>query len=192
METQGMLNNPSHPGEEEQGWGYHAPWFQKYYRAVGIKPVWQWHKNRHTDQRNRLESKPMNMWLMNLWQRSQEFMKGKDSLLWMVLGKFDSYIQKTETRVPSYTKHTKINPKFEDLKPQNSKKETWVARPFTWVALQTKKLLHSKADHHKMNMRPTEWEEVLGNHPSDKPIRRLLKTLKIGLSSDPAVPLASI
>lgn len=49
----------------------------------------------------------------------------------MVLGKFDSYIQKTETRVPSYTKHTKINPKFEDLKPQNSKKETWVARPFT-------------------------------------------------------------
>lgn len=25
METQGMLNNPSHPGEEEQGWGYHAP-----------------------------------------------------------------------------------------------------------------------------------------------------------------------
>ena len=40
----------------------------------------------------------------------------------MVLGKSDSYIQKTETRVPSYTEYTKTNPKCEDLKPQNSYK----------------------------------------------------------------------
>ena len=92
--------------------GIMLPGFKQYYKVVVIKTVWHWHRNRPMEQQREPRNKPTQIWSINLWQWSQEYKMGKDSLFnkwclgnWTALSKrikFNHYL----------TPYANINPRW--------------------------------------------------------------------------------
>ena len=172
--------------------------FSLYYKAVIIKRVWYWHKNRHTDQWNRIETPEVDPQMYGQLStdkagKSIQWEKKKAvSFFWenwtatcrrMELEHFltpytqinSKWMKDLNVRQKTIkTLEEKAGKNFFDLRRSNflldtsPKARELKAKMNYWDLVKIKSFCTAKESINKTKGQPTEWEKIFANDISDK------------------------
>ena len=135
-----------------------------------IKPVWHWHKNRHTDQWNRIGSPDIKPCINDQWI----YNKGAKNIQW---GKASLFIHKNQFKIKTKTRNCKtprrkvgsnlldtgVGIDFLNMMPKATK-----AKIDRWDYITLKSFCTAKQTINKMKRQATEEEKIFVNHISNK------------------------